>query len=134
MINFVLISHGEMANGVFDSVRLISGNHKGVETISLKENDSVDELEIRIKATTRSLSQTSDGVLIFVDLFGATPFNIASKVASNFENVEVITGMNLPMLLETILQRETLTLSEAKKLALESGQSGIKMLSDFIST
>jgi len=132
MINFLVVSHGEMASGIFNAVGLISGDHIGVEIISLKENDSIDELEIRIEVAAQKLQQTSDGVLIFVDLFGASPFNIAAKVAGKLEHIEVITGMNLPMLLETILQRETLTLSEAVKLARESGRNGIMILSDLL--
>jgi len=134
MINFIIVSHGEMANGVFNAVRLISGQHAGVEIISLKENDSIDGLQTRIETAIKKLEQSCDGILVFVDLFGASPFNAAARASAKLEHVEVISGLNLPMLLETILQRETLTLSEAKKLALESGQYGIKILSDLIST
>lgn len=133
MINFLIVSHGDMANGLFNAVGLISGEHTGIEIISLKENDSIDELETRIEVAIQKLNQSSSGVLVAVDLFGASPFNIASKVAMKMKHVEVITGMNLPMLLETILQRESLTLSEAANLAKESGKNGIQILSDLIS-
>lgn len=132
MINFIIVSHGEMANGVFNAVRLIIGQHTGIEIISLKDNDSIDELQTRIETAIKKLEQSCDGILVFVDLFAASPFNAAARASAKHKHVEVISGLNLPMLLETILQREALTLSEAAKLAKESGQNGIKILNEFI--
>lgn len=132
MINFILVSHGEMANGVFNAVKLISGQHTGIELISLDEGDPIDELQNRIETAVHKLEQSSDGILIAVDLLGASPFNAASRVSVKFEHVEVISGLNLPMLLETLLQREALSLLEAVQLAQESGQNGIKILSELL--
>lgn len=128
MLNFLIVCHGEMAGGIYDAIRLISGEHEGIGIISLKENDSIDELESKITSAINDLLTTSDAVFIAVDLIGASPFNMASKSANSFSNVEVVSGVNLPMMLEIIMQREALSLSEAVELATESGRQGIKSL------
>ena len=71
------------------------------------------------------LDQT-DGVLIFCDLLGGTPFNQAMMLSQNYNNVEVVTGTNLPMLLETLsLRLASTTLTDLLQTALESGIAGV---------
>jgi len=132
MINFILVSHGQMAAGIMNAAELISGKHKGVEIIGLKESDPIEELNQRVEKAILNLKDCSDGILIMVDLFGASPFNVSSLTSSKFENVDVITGLNLPMLLETLMQRESMTLTEIVSLAKQSGIDGIKVLSNLI--
>jgi len=130
MINFILVSHGQMAAGIMNAAELISGKHNGVEVIDLKESDPIEELNNRMEKAILKLKESSDGIIIMVDLFGASPFNVSSLTSAKFENVDVITGLNLPMLLETLLQRESLTLKEIVTLAKQSGIDGIKVLSN----
>ncbi len=132
MINFILVSHGQMAKGVMDAVELISGKHKGIQIIDLRESDSIEILGQRINQAVQDLQPGSDGIVILVDLFGASPFNQASLVASQHEDVEVITGFNMPMLLEILMQRDSLPLAEIASLARQSGTDGIKVLSDLV--
>ena len=70
-----------------------------------------------------------EGVLILVDAFGASPFNASARLAMNRKNIEVISGMNLPMLLELAVQREGQDLEAATQIALETGASSIRTLS-----
>ena len=62
-----------------------------------------------------------DGVLILVDLLGASPFNVSAALMENNPRVQVVTGVNLPMLLETVTQREYLPLAELTNLARQAG-------------
>jgi PTS system mannose-specific IIA component len=72
---------------------------------------------------------TGDGVLILVDAFGASPFNASARVAVGREKTEVISGVNLPMLLELSVQRDQQDFAGLVQTALEAGTSSIQTLS-----
>lgn len=132
MINFILVSHGELAAGLMNAVELIIGTQDDVELISLQEGDSIEELGHRIERAISALLPGSEGIIILVDLFGASPFNQAAIEASKHDNIEVISGINLPMLLEVLLMKESLSFSELIKHARQSGINSIKVLSEII--
>lgn len=72
---------------------------------------------------------TSGGVLFLVDTWGGSPFNAASRIAVDKENYEVVTGVNIPMLVETFMARDdNPTFDELVALALETGREGVKAL------
>ena len=79
-----------------------------------------------LASTISDLLDQTDGVLIFCDLLGGTPFNQAMMLSQNYNNVEVVTGTNLPMLLETLsLRLASTTLTDLLQTALESGIAGV---------
>lgn len=91
---------------------------KKTDAISLFPNDSIDDFKKNIIERLKSLD-TGKGVMVFVDLYGGTPSN---SIALNLDlngneiNIECITGVNLPMLLEALTMRNNLKLSELKKI------------------
>lgn len=111
-----------------DAARMIVGEMEGVATVSLKESDAVEDLITRIETAVDEVDQ-GEGVLILVDAFGASPFNASARLAMNRKNVEVISGMNLPMLLELAVQREGQDLTATTQIALETGAASIRTLS-----
>jgi len=133
MIHLLLITHGQFASGILDAATLIMGKQRGVETLALTEEDSIDELSNRLEASLVNLNMGCDGVLILVDIFGASPCNIATMSMVKFPNIDVVTGLNLPMLVEVLLQRNNLSLPELAKLAEKSGVEGIKKVSCLLS-
>ena len=129
MVGLLLISHGAMAEGMLDAARMIVGSMEAVAAVSLKEEDAVEDLMERIEAALQEVDQ-GDGTLLMVDAFGASPFNASARLAlSRKDNLEVITGMNLPMLLELAVMREGQDLAALIQIALEAGTSGIRTLS-----
>ena len=128
MVGIVVVSHGNMAEGMIDAARMIVGSMENVATVSLKESDAVEDLMDRIEAALGEVDQ-GDGALILVDLFGASPFNASARLAVNRKNVEVISGMNLPMLLELAVQREGEDLGSVTQIAFEAGATSIRTLS-----
>lgn len=105
MIGIILISHGEMANGMLHSASLFYGNQlKQIEALTLQANDSVDSFLLRLKDATQ-LVDKGEGVIILADMFGGTPCNKAISVMS--KKVHVISGMNLSLLLELLGRRES---------------------------
>ncbi|MGD0575737.1 MAG: PTS sugar transporter subunit IIA [Anaerolineales bacterium] len=128
MVGIVLVSHGSMAEGMMDAARMIVGSMESVVSVSLKESDAAEDLMARIETALLEVDQ-GDGVLILVDAFGASPFNASARVAMQRKNVEVITGMNLPMLLELAVQREGQDLGAVTQTALQAGTTSIRTLS-----
>ena len=131
MVNLLLVSHGDLADGMLSAMHLIVGEQEGVIAISLKETDSIDELETRVDAAIEELS-VSGSVLLLVDLFGASPFNICVKLIAKHPDLQVVTGINLPMLLETVMQREGQPVEELAKIASEAGRNGIRSLQELM--
>jgi mannose PTS system EIIA component len=130
LIGVVVVTHGKLAEGLLDAMRMIAGEREALSMVSLGETDDVDTLVDRVGDAAAAIDD-GDGVLVFVDLFGASPFNASARLAlQKREGVEVVTGVNLPMLLEVVMSREGMTLAEAADLACQVGAEGIRKLSD----
>ena len=131
MIGIVVVAHGEMADGLLDAARMIVGPQEGLLGLGLQEGDAVEGLLERVEQAVAQVD-TGDGALLLVDLFGASPFNACARLAMARKNAEVVSGVNLPMLLEVVTQREGLGLPEAVAIAREAGTSGIRTLSEVL--
>jgi len=129
MVGMLIVTHGRLGEGLLDAMQMIAGPQEKVDFVSLKEGDSIDELKERILNTVKMLDDGS-GVLVFVDMFGASPSNAAAYLLN--ENVEVITGVNLPMLLEILSFRETSSLEELSANAMAAGVESIKNLTQLL--
>lgn len=132
MTKILLATHGKMAEGILDAANLIMGKQQDIICLSLKEDDSIDEFSNEFKNHVTKLQNESPDqeVLVLVDLFGASPFNSSLIIYQEFEKVDVVTGLNLPMLLEVLLNRNFMSLSELVILAEKSAKDGVKVLSE----
>ncbi len=131
MVKIILATHGKMAEGILDAANLIMGKQQNIVCLSLKENDSIDDFSNELIDHIKKLQdETPDQeVIVLVDLFGASPFNSSVKIFQDFRNVDVVTGLNLPMLLEVLMNQNLLSLSELAVLAEASAKGGVKRLS-----
>jgi len=129
MVGMLIVTHGRLGEGLLDAMQMIAGPQEKVDFVSLKEGDSIDELKERILSAVKMLDDGS-GVLVFVDMFGASPSNAAAYLLN--ENVEVITGVNLPMLLEIVSFRESSSLQELSANAMTAGVESIKNLTQIL--
>jgi mannose PTS system EIIA component len=131
MIGLVLVCHGKMAEGLIDAMQLITGEQKAVRGVGLYEIEGVEDLLSKIQNAVDEVD-SGEGVLILVDLFGASPFNASARLvlSSPGKALEVVTGLNLPMLVELVTRREDMSLTEAVELVLKVGPEGIRRLSD----
>jgi mannose PTS system EIIA component len=131
MIGGLIVTHGRLAIELLNAAEQIVGEIHNVAAVSLGWHDDVDSAEGTIgKAIERV--RTPDGVLILTDMFGGTPTNIASTFLDPGK-VEVITGVNLPMLIKFVQFEEGQTLASAAKLIRENGQSSIYIASELLS-
>jgi PTS system N-acetylgalactosamine-specific IIA component len=124
MIGCVVTGHGEFAIGMTKALTMIAGDQENYAVVPFYEEDSLETFEDNMGKSIASLRENTDGVIIFTDLMGGTPFRTAMVKASEYDKVEVITGTNLPMLIEIGLGR---TYSEdVEALAMQAVQVGIQ--------
>ena len=102
MVGIILTGHGRFADGLTSSVDLIAGPQKDYVAVNFEHE--VDELTTDLNAAFDQL-QDCDGVIVFTDLQGGSPFKTAVELSVSRENVEIIAGTNLPMLAEVIMAR-----------------------------
>lgn len=131
MVGILLVAHGQMASGLMNATELIVGEQEGIAVIELKEMDAIDALEASIDQEVQKLN-SGDGVLILVDLFGASPFNASARVAVRYTDVDVISGMNLPMLLETVMNKASADLEALIEIATQAGMDGVRVLKQLL--
>ena len=125
MIGCILTGHGTFANGLADALSMIAGDQDYFIPVPFIEAGAASYPETLASTISDLLDQT-DGVLIFCDLLGGTPFNQAMMLSQNYNNVEVVTGTNLPMLLETLGSRMADTsLEELVEAAVVAGSQGV---------
>jgi PTS system mannose-specific IIA component len=101
MIGILIICHREMGIYIKDTAVNIFGKSDYFEALSIMSKDGV---EISIKKIEYCLSNWKelDGILVFVDMFGGTPCNLVARILKKYKDVDVITGVNLPMVLEAL--------------------------------
>lgn len=122
MVGILIVSHGELVNGLLDSLSMFFGSAElaQIEGLTLLQSDDACQFGRRIDEKIRKLD-TGDGVLILADMMGGTPCNQALMRLS--EKVRVLAGMNLPMLMEMVYERQYGNLN--LDTILETGRQGI---------
>lgn len=131
MFTILLISHGNLAQEFLNTSKMIMGEQQGVTALGLRPDEGNEEFGNRIFEAC-SKSYTDDGILIMTDLYGGTPCNTAIlRTLNSFENIEILTGINLAMVIEAIISREQ-PLKEAVNSLKESGISGIYNIREYM--
>ncbi|MDI6848423.1 MAG: PTS sugar transporter subunit IIA [Candidatus Saccharicenans sp.] len=132
MIGGVIVSHGRLAEELLNALTIILGEAPNIEPISIGWYDDVEESKKKISQSLKKVDQ-KNGVIIFTDMFGGTPSNLSfSFLAEN--RIEIITGVNLPMLIKFVsLQRSNNLKDVAKKVA-EQGKKNIHLASALLNS
>jgi PTS system mannose-specific IIA component len=130
MIGVVLTSHCNLAKEMLCTAELIVGPLAACTVVSMDPDQAVDNLLAQLKEAIKEVDQ-GKGVLILTDLFGGTPANISLAVLG--PRVEVVCGMNLPMLIKLTGCRERHSLAETAALVKEYGQRHIALASEILS-
>jgi PTS system mannose-specific IIA component len=128
MISIIIGTHGMFSEEILKSTEMIFGSQENIASVAFKTGEGVEGLIEKYNNLIEKLDCT-DGVLFMVDLFGGSPFNAASIIAMKHENMEIVTGVNLPMILEVLGSRDFLNISELVEIAEKSGKDAIRVLS-----
>lgn len=129
MLGIILTGHGGFASGMEQAMKQILGEQSQFIAIDFPESSTTARLTAQLEQAVAELDET-EGLVFLTDLLGGTPFRVASTLAMQKSGREVITGTNLQLLLEMVLERDELS-SEAFRLqALECGHRGLTSLVD----
>jgi len=131
MIGMVLVTHGRLAEEFIAALEHVVGEQQQVRAVCIGPDD---DMEQRRQDILNSVAEVDDGagVVVLTDMFGGTPSNLAISIMDKAK-VEVIAGMNLPMLIKLASVRGQETLNHAVAAAREAGQKYINVASSLLS-
>ena len=129
-IGVVIVTHYRLGDEFLQALRLIVPEAPEFRAVSIEPSQSVDEMRSQISVALDAADQ-GDGVLVLTDMFGGTPSNIALSFLDEHQ-VEVVTGLNLPMLIKLATLRETKSLEELAAFIKQYGQRNISVASELL--
>ena len=127
MIGMVLVTHGRLALELVAALEHVVGPQTQVASICIGPDDDMEQRRAEIVAAVGKVD-TGTGVVVLTDMFGGTPSNLAISIMEN-ANVEVIAGVNLPLLIKLASVRSTEPLSDAVTQAQDAGRKYINVAS-----
>jgi len=130
MIGLILVTHGHLAEQFVDAMEHVVGQQSGVETVCIGPNDDMEHRRAEIADKIASVD-TGSGVIVLTDLFGGTPSNLAISLLEA-GRIEVIAGINLPMLIRLAGARKSMDVVDAVAAAQTAGRNYITVASELL--
>ena len=131
MIGIIIVTHGNLALELKSSMEHILGIQKDIEIISIKPDDDLDIKKSALEESIKKVTKDS-GTIILTDMFGGTPSNLAISFLK-IGKIEIISGVNLPMLVKLIGSRDSNDLQKVARESKESAQKYISIASEILS-
>jgi PTS system mannose-specific IIA component len=129
MVGLVLVAHAGLAKELLAAAEMIVGKLGMAEAVGIRPDDEVENV---LKSVTEAIEKVSGGgVIIMTDMFGGTPSNMSLSFLKD-NVVEVLTGVNLPMLLKFATEREKSGVAELAKMLKDCGQESISVAGDYL--
>lgn len=131
MVGIVVVAHGQLAEELIRTTSLIAEVDMPLMVpVSVMPTDDLDDIRTKVNQAVKKADQ-GDGVIVFTDMFGGSPNNVALNLLSP-NRVEVISGANLPMLTDLVYSPRDRTLSELADQLAETGRSSIRLASQYL--
>ena len=130
MIGLILVTHGQLAEEFVHAMEHVVGPQDAVATVCIGPNDDMEKRRKEIASAIKKVEK-GDGVIILTDLFGGTPSNLAISLLET-GRIEVIAGINLPMLIRLAGARKSMTVVEAVAAAKKAGRNYITVASEYL--
>ena len=130
MIGLVLVTHGGLADEFISAMEHVVGPQENTATVCIGPDDNMERRRADIQKAVGSV-ETGEGVIILTDMFGGTPSNLAISIMES-KSIEVIAGVNLPMLVKLASIRGTMNLQSAIARAQEAGRKYINVASQLL--
>lgn len=109
MVGFILTGHGQFACGLKSALDMVAGDQPAFQIVPF-EGDKAAEFGDELRAAITSMrAECEEGVIVFVDLLGGTPFNQAMMISADLDKIEIVTGTNLPLIIELLFARMSAT-------------------------
>lgn len=127
MVTIIVAAHGESAPALLATARMILGNTENAHPVTFVPGEGPEQLIEKYEGIISQVEQGSE-TLILVDLFGGSPYNAAARLAAENSSIDVVSGVNVPMLIETIsaANRKSATLASLVKKATTAGTKGVR--------
>lgn len=133
MVGIIIAAHLRLADELLSAARIITGSRlDNFRTVSINIDDKPDQAREKLLAAVREVN-TPDGTVILVDMFGGTPSNLSLSLLSRGK-IEIITGVNLPMIIEAAGSSHRVSLAELLSLLTATGQRGIRSAGTILET
>ncbi|HSK73692.1 MAG TPA: PTS sugar transporter subunit IIA [Pyrinomonadaceae bacterium] len=129
-IGGVIVSHGRLANELLAAAETVVGHLNHIAAVSIGWHDDVEQSKDEISRAIKKVSE-GIGVLLLTDMFGGTPTNISAMFIKENE-VEVVTGVNLPMVVKLASQNKEFTLAEMAQTVEDQGKKAIYRAGDLL--
>jgi mannose PTS system EIIA component len=130
MIGAVIVTHGQLANELVSAAEMIVGEIHHIMAVSIGWHDDVDVARQEIERAIKRVD-AGNGVLLLTDMFGGTPTNIAASFLG-LAPVEIVTGVNLPMVIKVATQEKDEPLAELARRVCDEGQRQIHLAGDIL--
>lgn len=131
MIGLVVATHGHLGSELLASVEMIIGPVRNARSVSITQDNSMEDIRAAIDKAVKEVDADGAGVIIVTDMFGGTPANV-SMTFLEAQSVEVLTGVNLPILLKFFNSQENLGLDELAGILKSYGQQSIALASEYL--
>jgi PTS system mannose-specific IIA component len=132
MIGGIIVSHGRLAEELLNALTIILGEAPNIEAISIGWYDDVEDSKKKISQSLKRVDQ-KNGVVIFTDMFGGTPSNLSFSFLRD-NKVEIVTGVNLPMLIKFVSLQRSNNLKDISRKVVEQGKKNIHLASALLSS
>ncbi len=130
LVGALVVTHGQLGQELVSAAQAIVGEISYIAAVSIGWNDDVDESKKKIEQAVAEVDQ-GKGVIILTDMFGGTPSNLSLPLLKRNE-VDIVTGVNLPMVIKVANQPGTDSLSELVSKVKKQGQSHISIASELL--
>ena len=129
-IGIVIVTHGNLGAELLKVLEHVVGHQEKIEVVSIGPEDDMEETRLNILKSVNDVN-CGKGAIVLTDMFGGTPSNLAISIMES-SKIDVIAGINLPMLVKLTSIRSTLTFTEAVDQAKEAGQKYIMTASQIL--
>ena len=130
MVGVVIVTHGNIARDLVEVTELIVGPCPSITAVTIQPEEGIAEIAKKVESAIKAADKEK-GVLILTDLFGGTPSNVSLSFLQD-SKVEVISGVNLPMMIKIATHGENSELKELARLARSAGKKNISMASEIM--
>lgn len=133
MVGVIIVTHVQLAQEFLKIAQLITGSTlDNFKTVSINLDDNPDEARDKLLQAVKSVD-TGDGVIIIVDMFGGTPSNMSLSLLAKGK-IEIVTGANLPMIIEAASRSSEVGIDELVGILTSSGQTAIRSAGEILDT
>lgn len=131
MTAIIVSGHGHLSTGLLDAFQMIFGKDEKIVAIPFLKGEGIPQLQEKFQQQLEQFP-TEEEVLFMVDVFGGTPYNSATQLVFDKKNMDIVTGVNLPVLLEAGALKEALSISDLIGALKTINQESFKVFSEQI--